>query len=304
MNDALASLRSVDNVVTLTVHRPSGPAKGWVLVEVPHGATRTHDYDAVATKLKGTVPAQLDHFFYVNTDIGAPEGAQWLAHYLPSQGLGVVVARCLIPRTFIDTNRVIAASSGGAVVDGLTPAVPGYLTDRDDAAWLTTLHVAYHQVVKRAYEVVCGELNGLAVQLHSYAPRSVGIEKTDANIVNALHAAYQPEVYATWPQRPAVDLISATTDGAFRTNPALTDALQAAYVAAGIEAKQNATYHLHPVTMGFVYAQAWPNKVLCLEWNRGLVADPFTPFGVSPISAEKVARLSLPLCEVLVRAFA
>ena len=60
------------------------------------------------------------------------------------------------------------------------------------------------------------EQNGLALQLHSFAPKSVAIEQTDANIVEALHQAYVPETYAKWPERPAVDLIAATQDGSFR----------------------------------------------------------------------------------------
>jgi hypothetical protein len=46
------------------------------------------------------------------------------------------------------------------------------------------------------------------------------------------------------------------------------------------------------------YAQAFPLQVLCVELNRGLVAAPFTPFGESPISAQKVEQLVAPLARV------
>jgi hypothetical protein len=194
---------------------------------------------------------------------------------------------------------VVAPSQQGLVVDGLTPAVQGYVTHPDDVAWLVSQHGRYHGLVKGLYDEVCGQRKGLALQLHSFSPRSVGISKTDEKIVEALHAAYVPEVYATWPERPAIDLISATEDGTFRTAPELMDALQAAYLAAGIAAKQNATYHLHPVTMGYVYAHAHPRQVLCVEMNRGLICDPFVPFGVSPIATVELERMVRPIAQIL-----
>lgn len=295
--------QSVEGVVEVTTYAAvSSPGKSsheWLLIEVPHGATRKSDYDAVVSKLKSKLPHQLEHFFFVNTDIGAPEGAQWLGKTLSAQGLNVVVARCLLPRTFIDTNRVIAPSEGGKVVAGLTPAVPGYIDSSEDARWLTEQHGRYHAVVERAYQEVCRGANGLALQLHSYSPRSVSIEKTDGNIVEALHAAYVPEVYAKWPERPPIDIISALADGSFRAAPKLVDAVLAAYVADGIAAKENGTYHLHAVAKGYEYARAYPDQVVCVELNRGLVADPFVPFGVSPISEAKVAKMVAPLGRVL-----
>ena len=50
---------------------------------------------------------------------------------------------------------------------------------------------------------------------------------------DALHAAYVPEVYAKWPERPAVDVISALSDGSFRAAPQLVDALIKAYAEDG-----------------------------------------------------------------------
>jgi len=304
MLDVASTLSSVDGVCDFEVHRPAHAPRGWLLIEVPHGATRKSDYDAVAGRLKSELPAQLEHFFFVNTDIGAPEGAQWLGRTLSAQGFGVVVARCLIPRTFIDTNRVITKSSGGQKVGGMTPAVPGYISDEGDASMLVVMHGVYHSVVNAAYASVCGMAKGLALQLHSFAPRSVNIEKTDAGIVEALHQAYVPEVYAKWPERPAVDLICATEDGSFKSAPHLATALRAAYLEAGVVAEENATYHLHPSTMGLVYARAHPDQVVCVELNRGLVADPFVPFGVSPISADRIARMAAPIGRVLAEAMA
>ncbi|MBM4377970.1 MAG: N-formylglutamate amidohydrolase [Deltaproteobacteria bacterium] len=289
------TLQSLEGVVDVTVHHPAGAPRGWLLVEIPHGATRTADYRRVEAQLKGKLPDELIHFFYVNTDIGAPEAAEHVARSLCPDGFGVVVARCLLPRTFIDTNRVIDRAADGKLKAGLTPGIPGYVKDPADRALLEDLHARYHGVVEKAYALVCGELNGLALQLHSYAPRSVAIGATDENIVEALHAAYVPAVYAKWPERPVVDLISATEDGSFRCAPALVASLKANFHAAGIPAQENATYHLHPVTMGMAYAKAWPDRVLCVELSRGLLAEPFVPFGESPISQAAAAKLAAPM---------
>ena len=309
MDDAARTLSTIPGICEVQVFRspergPSTDEEAWLLVEVPHGATRLSDYERVAAAMKSPLPAELEHFFFVNTDVGAPEGATWLAASLSGRGVNVVVLRCQIPRTFIDTNRVLSATQQGVVKDGLTPGVPGYVTDPDDIALLEGMHAAYHALVGRAYAQVCGEAGGLALQLHSYSPRSVGIEKTDEKIVEALHAAYVPEVYATWPERPQVDLICALADGSFRAAPRLVGKLKAAYAEAGIDAKENATYHLHPATMGYAYAKAYPEQVVCVELNRGLVADPFVPFGVSPISDEKISRMVGPIRRVLADALA
>ena len=50
--------------------------------------------------------------------------------------------------------------------------------------------------------------------------------------------------------------------------------------------------------------RAYPDQVVCVELNRGLVADPFVPFGVSPISEAKVAKMVSPLGRVLAAALA
>ena len=267
-----------------------------LLVEVPHGATHPAEYAAFRTKMRSDLPADLDHFFYVNTDIGAPEGAHWLGEKLAD--LGVVVARCRIPRTFIDTNRIPAPPDGGKLVGGMTPGIPGYVSDARDVAWLTEQHAAYHAIVAPLYAEVCAA-GGIALQLHSYAPKSVDIDATDANIVAALHAAYEPLAYKMWPERPQVDVICATPDGTFECNPALVAAVRAAYADISIAAARNGTYHLHPATMGMHYARSYPDRVLCIELRRDMVADPFTPFGVSPISASKVAAMCAPIAKVL-----
>ena len=286
--------------VAYTPPRAGAPT---LLVELPHGATRTADYEATRARLRGTLPDNLEAFFYVNTDIGTPECAQWLGEALAAQGFGSLVLRCLVPRTFIDCNRVVAGSKQGVVVDGLTPAVAAYIEDPADQALLGELHASYHALAERAYRRLCGG-GGLALQLHSYAPRSVGIDRIDGEIVAALRRAYEPEIYETWPERPAVDLICADSEGTMWPAPELVGAVQAEFAAINVDARENATYKLHPATMGYQYARAYPRQVLCVELNRGLLAEPFVPFGESPIAPANVERMTRPLAAALSRALA
>ncbi len=210
----------------------------------------------------------------------------------------MLILRCGVPRTFIDCNRVAAGAVPGVMVDGLTPAVASYISDPADQQLLADLHFRYHQpVAARAYEQGAQvRPRAPALQLRPATPwRSVGIDAIDADIVRALHRVYEPDLYATWPERPQVDLISAGPDGRVLAHAAMIAALHAHYPEIGVEVRDNATYHLHPATMGYHYAARYPGQVLCVEMRRDLLADPFVPFGESPISPDKVARMTTPL---------
>ena len=68
-----ALFRSVPGVADVEILRgrlaEDGPPD--LLVEVPHAADRLEDYTAVRRLLKGVLPQDLEHFFFVNTDVGA-----------------------------------------------------------------------------------------------------------------------------------------------------------------------------------------------------------------------------------------
>jgi hypothetical protein len=301
------SLASVASVCDLTWLGPSdgdgnpqAPPK--LLIEIPHGSTQRADYDTLAAQLRSTLPENLEEFFYVNTDIGAPECALRIGDALASAagGIGVLLIRSRIPRTFIDCNRVIAGIPG-VVVEGLTPALPSYIHEPDDHQLLKARHRRYHEVVARAYDLVCGA-GGLALQLHSYAPRSVEIATIDETIVDKLRWAYTPEVYARWARRPDIDIICESTDDAPLSSPALVNSILDNYRSLGLEVGASATYRLHPSAMGYHYARRFPGQVVCVELNRELVADPFTPLAESPLSAAKIERLARPLARSLRRA--
>ena len=288
-----------------------------LLVEVPHGATRRKDFDETRRWLRGDFPADLQEFFFVNTDVGAPECAIRLARsfvdprgepgLLELAGLAeseidrprkALVVRALLPRTFVDCNRVVRSSVATGV--RLTPAVPDYVTDPDDVRLLERRHRAYQSQAAAAYGRVCGA-GGLAVALHTYAPRSVRIERLDGNIVDTLRAAYRPEVYESWPRRPPVDLISEGDDGRFLAPRGLVASIIELYEKQGIRPRQNATYRLHEGTTGYVHASRYLGQVLCLEINRELLADPFDPFVEMRIGEEKVREMALPLAAAMLR---
>ena len=227
-----------------------------VVVEVPHGATLRSHFDALRAQLVGPFPDDLVDFFFVNTDVGAPEAAVAFADHLArAAGLHVVVLRCLIPRTFVDCNRVIDGppQPTASTATGMTPGVVRYVTDAADLALLYARYSAYRELVTRVLGDVCGGGGGMAVMLHSYAPRSVDVP-VDEKIVERLRAAYAPEVEPTWPLRPEVDLITTTPDGAMLADAALIDAVRAEFTSAGVAVADSTTYPLHPSSLAHVFA--------------------------------------------------
>jgi len=286
-----------------------------LLVEVPHGATRRSDFEAVRRRLRSALPDRLEQFFFVNTDAGAPECASAVARlYVAPEGepqsgdvVGAappwsgrprraLVLRGLVPRTFIDCNRILGAP--GAPASGLTPAIPEYVRDPHDLRLLERLYRQYQEAASRAYERVCGE-GGAALILHTYAPRSVGIEQIDETIVDRLREAYRPENYARWPQRPEVDVISEDPDGRLLAPPRVVEAIRQRFARAGVTVAANATYRLQPETTGHAHSVRYPGRIVCLELRRDLLADPFTPFAEMRIGAAKVRRMAAPLAAAL-----
>lgn len=270
---------------------PPGAAE--LLIEVPHGATGSADFERLRERLRGPLPAGLATFFHVNTDEGAPELARRVAVRLARAGRRVLVLRCRVPRTFIDVNRVVDAS----VESGMSAGLPAYVGDPRDRALLLAAHRRYTDLAVEAYREACGG-GGLALALHTYAPRSVEVE-VDAEIVPALRQAYRPRSYARWRVRPPVDLITATPSGERLAPAGLVERLRAALAAAGIESAENASYHLHPATTGHRHARAHPGSVLCLEVRRDLLGAPWRPFVESRIGPRKADRIAAPLAAAL-----
>lgn len=272
-----------------------------LLLEVPHGATRAADFERLRGALRGAYPADLRDFFFVNTDVGAPELARRVAERVvaadPRRSAAVI--RCLVPRTFVDCNRIIDADAAprASAAGELTPGVHAWVRDPEDLALLLAHHRAYRACVEEACALVCGS-GGRAVMVHSYAPRSVEVP-VDEHIVASLRAAYAPARRESWPLRAPVDLIVDTPDGTRLAAEDLVERVRAGYTAAGFEVALNGAYSLHPGTLASLLARRHPGRTLCLELRRDLLVPEFTPFAEMHVDPVKLERLAAPLAAAL-----
>ena len=287
----------VDAVLVRGARSVEGAAPD-LLVEVPHGATRTEDFTSLEERLQSPLPEGLVDFFHVNTDAGAPELAAHLASRFVegASERSALILRCRVPRTFIDCNRRIDAAPDEFKAGKVTPGLMPWITHPDDRALLLSRYEAYSSAVKDAVNAVMPR--GAMVMMHTYAPRTVDVE-VDADIVKNLRRAYEPEVEPTWPMRPEVDVIGRGRDGVSYEPDAVVAALETGLAADGVRLARSETYPMHPSTMAWHYATAWSGRTLCVEVRRDLVADPFTPFAQMSIGADKVARIASRIADAV-----
>lgn len=302
-------LRSVDRVCDVELVRGAAAAAAAppdLLLEVAHGATLQRHFDELRAELSGRYGDDLRDFFFVNTDVGAPELARAVAErVIAAQPRRVAcVVRCLLPRTFLDCNRRIertavpAASKAGE----MTPGLPPWVVEPADQHLLLDRYFAYRDVVTVAFDQVAAA-GGQALFVHTYAPRSIDVP-VDANIGQALRDAYRPERIATFALRPEVDLITDEPDGRTLASPRLVAEATAALSAAGFEVARNATYPLHPVTLAHEFAARQAAATLCFEVRRDLLLPAFVPFQELRVDAAKVERAAAPLAAAVAAAFA
>lgn len=270
-----------------------------LLVEVPHGADQRAHYDALRARLVGALPADLHVYFHVNTDIGAYDWGRRVAERVVAAeaSRSALLVRCLVPRTFVDANRLETATEDLAR-SGLTAGVAPYVRDERDLALLLSLHRAYVQLVEQIYPWVC-EAGGFALSPHTYGPRTMGIEKIDDEIVAALRRAHEPAQWERWPVRPEVDLITRSPDGRRLAPPEVVDALLEAYRAQGIEAVDSRTYLLHASAQGTRWAERYPDRFLCLEVRRDLLVESYTPFDQMRVRPEAIDRYAAPVADAI-----
>lgn len=296
-------LSSIPGVLDVTVVRGAQAAPDAAIdlvIEIPHGATTTADFTALAARLTSPLPDGLIDFFHVNTDAGAPELAVAVAAQLvgDSPARSVAILRCRVPRTFIDCNRRIEASASDFKAGKVTPGLMPWITTPEDRALLRSAYDRYVGAVRDATAMLAAD--GAMLLLHTYAPRTVDVEVDDQIVAN-LRRAYQPELAPSWPLRPEVDLIGREADGTSRLPVAVTETLRSELAAAGITLADSATYPLHPSTLAYDHVIAHPGRALCVEVRRDLLADPFDPFVEMTIGAAKVARLVGPFVRAIQR---
>jgi N-formylglutamate amidohydrolase len=295
-------MRSIPEVCEVALLRgaQAGPEPD-LLLEVPHGATRAADFDRLRAELRGDYPAELREFFFVNTDVGAPEVARRVAERVVAADprRAALVIRCLLPRTFVDCNRVIdAASEPRTSAPGeLTAGLHAWVRDEHDRRLLLARYAAYRALVEQACARVCGG-GGRAVMVHSYAPRSIDVP-VDEHIVAALRAAYAPGRLEQWPLRAPVDLIVDSPEGERLAEEELVARLLHGFDAAGLEAVLNGAYSLHPATLAAVLARRHRGRTLCLEFRRDLLVPEFRPFVELHPDPVRVDRAAAPLAAEL-----
>lgn len=298
----MKALESIPDVVDVTVVRGADAATAApsLLIEIPHGATRTADFTGLAARLTSPLPAGLVDFFHVNTDVGAPELGLAIAARIVAAApdRAVALLRCRVPRTLIDCNRRLDASAADFKAGKVTPGLMPWIVTEDDRALLRDLHQAYVAAVTAADAALAAD--GAVLLLHSYAPRTVDVE-VDDRIVASLRAAYQPDVEPTWPLRPPLDVIGRGLDGTEHAPPAVVAALRAGLAPLDLAVADSATYPLHPSTLAWDHVVRRPGRTLCLEVRRDLLADPFDPFVEMRISPTLVDRLADPIAAALAR---
>ncbi|MDQ3369099.1 MAG: N-formylglutamate amidohydrolase [Myxococcota bacterium] len=299
----MSPLVSIPDVIDIEVLRGAQAAADAPLdlvIEIPHGATRTADYARLAARLTSPLPDGLADFFHVNTDAGAPElglaTAQRFVAAEPTRSAAVL--RCRIPRTFIDCNRQIDASAEDFKAGRVSPGLMPWITTPEDRGMLRAAYDGYVSAVAAALAQLAPD--GAMLLLHTYAPRTVEVE-VDLAIVQSLRAAYLPDVEPTWPLRPELDVISRALDGTDHAPAAVVATLRDAVAAHGFVVADGATYPLHPSTLAWGHVMARPGRTLCLEVRRDLVADPYEPFAEMRIAAAKVDLLAVPLAAALRR---
>ena len=297
------ALSSIPGVVEVRVFRgedaaPDAPPD--FLVEIPHGATRAADFTRAVGALRGDYPDDLIDFFFVNTDVGAPELGEEVAQRLIARRpeTVAVVLRAQVPRTLIDLNRVVDLATTQRSPDDPTPGLQPYITHPADQMRLLDQHAAYTACVDALFAQICAVPHGMALMMHTYSPRSVGVT-VDGDIVAKLREAWAPDSREQWPLRPEVDIICRTVDGELIGAPQLLDDLVTRYAAAGVTAEQSATYALHPVTTAAQRALAQPEHTLCVEVRRDLLVPAFTPFAEMIPDPQRTAAMAAPIAEAL-----
>lgn len=278
---------------------PSAPPR--LLVEVPHGADRRAHYEALRARMVGDLPKDLHCFFHVNTDVGAWQYGRRVAEQVIAArpDTSALLVRCLVPRTFVDLNRIVDAPDQLAT-SGMTSAIPSYVEEPADVSLLRSMHRSYEALIERAYALVC-DAGGFALTPHTYGPRSLPIARVDREIVTALRLAHAPGVTDTHPLRPEVDFITKTKEGVLYAPQKVVEEVVAGLRASGLEVMENQTYCLTPSTQTWRWSSRYPEQVLCLEVRRDLLVEAYLPFDEMTPAPEKVERVATPIAAAITR---
>lgn len=301
MHDSIRSVAGVCEVAFVRGVAADPGAAPDLLLEVPHGATLARHFTALREQMVAPAPADLIDFFFVNTDVGAPELARAIAEQVVAAApeRTALVLTSQLPRTLVDCNRRLDpdARPEASDVGELTPGLPPWITHPADQRLLLQLHAAYVRVAAAAFAAVCGG-GGHALLAHTYAPRSLDVP-VDDHIVDHLRAAYAPGRVEQWPLRAEIDLITEDPDGRDLSPPAIARNAARELEAAGHQVEFGGTYKLHPSTQAFEFAERYPGRCLCFEVRRDLLVPEFVPFRELHVDVSKVAAMAGPFARAI-----
>lgn len=300
MHPPLDSIPGVADVLVLPgTDAPDGAVPD-LLVEVPHGADRRSDYDALRGRLEGDLPADLDAFFHFNTDVGAwAYGRATAAAVLEARPRWTaLLVRSLIPRTFVDCNRPSDFSGDHSVQ--LTAGLHEYIRDPRDQRLLKELHAAYVATAETAFETVC-DARGTALVPHTYGPHTLDIPHIGDDIAERLRRALAPERADRRRLRPEIDLLTRDPDGKLLAPEGVEEALLEAFRDAGFHSAANDTYCLQPPTLAHTFSVRYPGQVLCLEVRRDLLVETWRPFEEMTAEAHRAERVASILAPAIAR---
>ena len=275
-----------------------------LLIEIPHGATLKRHFEEIQTHLSSTLPSNLIDFFFVNTDVGTPELAKFTAEILSrlEHSYKILIVRSLIPRTFVDCNRILDLSEQEALAAGITVGLPVYVKEEKDKDFLLERYGCYQKEVEKAYDCVCGS-GGLALMLHSYAPKKVGISAVKDDIVERLHEVYAPGKYEQWPIRPQVDFIHQTPSGEALEHAILRHNMTSHLEAAGLCVAQGDSYQLHPATTAYSWSKKYKSQTVCVEIRRDLLMEQFEPFAEMSVDVEQLGCIATAMAYGIMETF-
>lgn len=273
------------NLYTIERFGSSAPK---LFIELPHGCVHCEEYERFAQYIP-SLPDNLIDFFLVNTDVGTPDLGTAIAKYVQDT-CGVVVLRSRIPRTLIDCNRILSLNEDEYKEGKVTAGIPSYIPT-EHHHWLKNIHHRYTIKAQELFEAVCGQ-GGIGIMLHSYAPRSVGINSVDHQIVEKLHWAYQEEVYKDWPIRPQVDFIAKTKDNEWFGAAEKILSIKERMEKDGLEVGISSTYPMHPATTAYMHTKKYPNQTLCIEIRRDLLMKDFRPFKRLQVDQVQIDRFA------------
>jgi hypothetical protein len=213
-----------------------------LVLEVPHGATRSAHFTALRARLRGTYAADLHDFFCVNTDVGAPELANAIAKRVHGGAAATDRRRGAMPAAahvrrlqppHRSRRRSPARRSAGETDAGPAAVGRGSRRPRTAARGLLRLPRRRDRRVRRRMRQ--RRFRDVRAHLRAAQRRRRRSTRTSSRVFAPPTLA---ERIGTWQLRPSVDLITHDPEGRELASPELASRSAEAFAAAGFDVAQ------------------------------------------------------------------